>query len=168
MSPIHKRSVKPIVATFIIRLFTWEVFKRETHSVIVIMFVWGDQVIDGMTGVHSSAGGNCFWLRNSFENSKLHLFYDTFNVSPYIYTCLYFICSGFTRVPSTGFPAERSDSLSTQDTLARSVFQVPQWLVCIVFYIGVSFGQSVSSSSIWLFKLRISTLCITINNIFCA
>lgn len=31
-----------------------------------------------------------------------------------------------TRVPSTSIPAERSDSFSTQDTLARHVFQVPQ------------------------------------------
>lgn len=33
---------------------------------------------------------------------------------------------GFTGIPSTSVPAERSDSPSTQDTLARGVFQVPQ------------------------------------------
>lgn len=44
---------------------------------------------------------------------------------------LFHLVLGITAVPSTGLPAERSDSLSTQDTVARSLFQVPQRLVSI-------------------------------------
>lgn len=41
------------------------------------------------------------------------------------YVCLDLLL-GVTRIPSTGFPAERSDPLSAQGALARGIFQVPQ------------------------------------------
>ena len=68
--------------------------------------------------VCSSAGGN--WSQLCSSSSRKYQCVHVFALLP-----------GFTGIPSTSLPAERSDSPSTQDTLARGVFQVPQWLVSV-------------------------------------
>lgn len=132
-----------------------------------------DALIDYCVGIRSSgdvlkncgfrsAGGDLFWLiRKRFEilEGKFPLLWGR-NVSCYM--CLVFL-QGITKVPSTGFPAERSDSFSTPDTLARIVFQMSQWLVSIPECFKIL--CSVSQLFIHVSTLGNTTLHFTVQNL---
>lgn len=139
MPLIHRRSLKPNLATFFIVCLHGKCLKeairpraRNTlwhYCCVRIRWLigWKD-VFTVLQGIICSV-----YAGRALKNDPVLIF---------------FLLTGLTRVPSTGFSAKRSDSPWAQDTLARSFFQVPEWLVSIylVFPYEMCFGWSSSST----------------------
>lgn len=135
ISFIHRRSVKPNLAAFLISCLHGKCLKeavrpRAWHTLwynycvgIRWLMLWKSVFIILLEAIGYAA----------IVLKKINRFMCMFG---------FYLLLGSTRVPSTCFPAERSDSLSTKDSLARSIFQVPQWLVSVF---SVSFGFTSSS-----------------------